>query len=259
MTPLQKGMATTLALSGLALVVAVTGNPFAGPFGGPNGGSQGGGGATASAPTFTSTQADGGAAFVVPVSQRICLNGGGCGIYVQYDGGSIGFVGAEVDVPSGFTDSQKVNADVDITPHAVIAQAASGERAFGPAHDGARIYFGESGNVYCYNSAGEVRCASAWAIQSLSVDTIGSYTSNRVIDIFNPHVFPTGTLGTCNGGSGGGNIPEGTIKVQSGSSLSAQSRVCACVSDGAGTPAYTWVNLGCPNTAGTNSTCPACP
>lgn len=252
MTPLKKGMATTIALAGLALVVAVAGNPFAGPFGGPNGNVSGGGGGgtTASAPTFTSTQTDGGAGF--------CF-GGSCTVSLASDGGVVTLTGAELYVPAGFTDSQKVNADVDITPHAVIAQAASGDRAFGPAHDGARIYFGESGNVYCYNSAGEVRCASAWAIQSLSVDTIGSYTSNRVIDLFNPHVFPTSTLGTCNGGSGGGNIPEGTIKVQSGSSLSAQSRVCTCVSDGAGSPAYTWVNLGCPNTAGTNSACPACP
>lgn len=247
-TPLQKGAATTVILSVIALVAAVS-NPFGGPFG-ANGGGAGGGGATTSAPTFTSTQTDGGAGF--------CFNGS-CTVSLASDGGVVTLSGAEFYAPNGFTDSQKVNADTNITPNSVVAQAASGERAFGPAHDGARIYFGESGNVYCYNSAGEVNCQSAWKIPTISTDTIGSYTSNRVVDAFNLHHFPVSSLGTCNGVGTAGNIPEGTIKVLSGASLSGQSRICACVSDGAGTPAFTWINTGCPNTAGDATTCPVCP
>lgn len=217
------------------------------------------GSASTSEPTFTSTQTDGGAAFVAPTGSRVCLNGSGCSVYAQYDGGSIGLVGAEVDVPNGFTDSQKVNPDTIITPYSVVSQAASGQAAFKVGQTGARIYFDVGGNIYCYSDGAQVVCGSAWMIQTVSVDTIGSFTANRVIDIFNPHVFPVSSLGTCNGLNTAGNIPEGTIKVLSGASLGAQSRVCACVSDGGGTPAWTWVNTGCPNTAGTNTTCPVCP
>jgi hypothetical protein len=202
----------------------------------------------------------GGGSTTLSTGQKLCLNGTDCSVYAQYDGGSIGLVGAEVDTPSGFTDSQKVNPDLTITPFNVVAQAGSGQRAFGVAQTGARIYFDVGGgNIYCYSDGARVVCGSGWAIPSFETDTIGSFTANRVIDIFNPHVFPVSSLGTCNGSSSAGSIPEGTIKVLSGSSLSAQSRVCACVSDGAGSPAFTWINLGCPNTAGTNSTCPACP
>jgi hypothetical protein len=188
----------------------------------------------------------------------LCLDGSTCSVKVVYDGGTIGLVGAEVDAHSGFYDSQKVNPDLMITPHSVIAQAPTGDYAFRALHNGLWD-FGDSTTDYCQSVNGEVQCAGQWQWGSIEVDTIGSATANRVIDIFNPHVFPVSSLGTCNGSSSAGSIPEGTLKVVSGSSLSAQSRVCACVSDGAGTPAYTWVNLGCPNTAGTNSTCPACP
>lgn len=156
-------------------------------------------------------------------------------------------------------DSQKVSPNLIITPWAVVPQAGPGQAAFKVGQTGARIYFDVGGNIYCASDGSQVVCASAWMIPTVSTDTIGSFTANRVVDIFNPHVFPTSSLGTCNGSSSAGSVPEGTIKVQSGSSLSAQSRVCACVSDGAGTPAFTWVNTGCPNTAGTSTTCPACP
>jgi hypothetical protein len=194
-------------------------------------------------------------------SERLCLNGTTCSVYLQYDGGTVGVVGAELETPQGFYASQNVNADTIITPQAVISQAASGQKAFGVAIDGARTYFGESGNVYCYNNAGEVTCASAWKIPTVSTDTIGSFTSNRYTDMFRVRFFPTavGNLGTCNGVAAAGSNPEGLTVAITGASLSGQTRICTCVSDGAGTPAYTWINMGCPNTAGTSTTCPACP
>lgn len=213
-----------------------------------------------SEPTWTSTQTDGGAAFVAPTGQRVCLNGASCTQYVQSDGGTIGLVGAEVDVPNGFTDSQKVNPGLMITPLSVVAQAGSGQRASGVAHNGARVYFGESGNLYCYSDGTGVICLSGWKVPVVETDSVGAATASRdYVDVFNPAIFPVSSLGTCDGQSGVTHIPEGTLKVRSGASLSAQSRICACVSDGGGAPAWTWINLGCPNTAGTNSTCPACP
>lgn len=211
--------------------------------------------------TFEAAAASGQHAVELNTGARVCLNGDPCTVYAQYDGGTVGIVGAELEVPSGIYNSQPVNPDAIITPEKVIAQAASGQKAFGVAHDGARIYFGESGNVYCANVAGEVTCASAWKMPTISVDTIGSYTSNRHTDLFRVHMFPTsvGNLGTCNGVESAGNNSEGLKVVITGASLGAQTRECMCVSDGTGTPSYYWINTGCPNTAGTSTTCPACP
>lgn len=62
-------------------------------------------------------------------------------------------------------------------------------------------------------------------------------------------------LGTCNATN------EFGVKADSASGVStgARSRVCLCTSDGGGTPAYEWRNIGCPNEAGTSTTCPVCP
>lgn len=195
MTPVQKGAATTVALSALALVVAAI-NPFGGPFG-PNGG---GAAVVASGTgvTFTSTQTDGGAAFVAPTGQRVCLNGSACTQYVQSDGGSIGLVGAEVDVPNGFTDSQKVNPDLMITPYSVVSQAASGERAFGVAHDGARVCFGTDSGACMSSVSGVISSNAAMEVSTISVDTLGLKTSSRGrIEMFYPQPYPFNSLLAC--------------------------------------------------------------
>lgn len=119
-------------------------------------------------------------------------------VYLQYDGGSIGLVGAEVDVPNGFTDSQKVNPDLMITPFSVVAQAGSGQRAFGVAHTGARYYFDEAGNIYCYSDGARVVCASTWQIPTLETNTIGALTGGRDrVEIFYPQPYPLGSLHAC--------------------------------------------------------------
>lgn len=215
--------------------------------------------AGSSAATWTSTQTDGGAAFVAPTGQRVCHDGAACGVYTVYDGGTLGLVGAEVDVPQGFTDSQKVNPDVIITPYSVVAQAASGQAAFKVAQTGARIYYDVGGNIYCYSSGSDIICAAGIKTGTLSADTYGTYTDSKVPLWFSLQLFPTSNLGTCDGNAAAGHNPEGTKKVLSASSTGTQSRECLCVSDGGGTPAWTWVNTGCPKTAGTSTTCPACP
>jgi hypothetical protein len=195
---------TSLLLAGSLLVGAgamlmqpmfATGGTFTGTI---SGGSSGGSSSSGSAVTFTSTQTDGGAAFVAPTGQRVCLNGAACTQYVQSDGGSIGLVGAEVDVPNGFTDSQKVNPDTIITPASVVAQAASGQRAFGVAQTGARIYFDVAGNIYCYSNGSNIVCAASLDVPSMQTNTIGALTPSRDrVEIFYPQPYPLGSLSTC--------------------------------------------------------------
>lgn len=183
----------TLALSGL---IAFVGNPF----GGSGESGSGGGGATTSAATFTSTQTDGGASFVAPTAGRVYLDGPTNSVYLTYDGGSIGLVGAEVDVPSGFTDSQKVNADSDISPHAVIVQAASGQTGMAALHDGVYWDFGASTNDRVYASNGTV-IANSWRFGDITVETIGSVQG--YITMFSPTPFPGGSLTACGSGRKG--------------------------------------------------------
>lgn len=234
----------TLATS---LLIAFMGNPFSGPFGGPT---QPAGGASTEEPTFTSTQTDGGAAFVAPTGTRVCLNGDPCTVYATYDGGTVGVVGAPLEVPDGFADGVLAAGNVDVPGHAFIAQAATGQYGFRALHNSVWD-FGNSTTDYCQSVQGEVQCAGAWQWGSIEVETIGS--QQGFTTIFSPRIFPGNSLATCTSGT------EGRLGAVTGASLSAQTRVCACVSDGAGTPAFTWINLGCPNTAGTASTCPVCP
>lgn len=58
------------------------------------------------------------------------------------------------------------------------------------------------------------------------------------------------TLGTCNATNEFGTKADNL----SGGSTGARSRVCLCTSDGAGTPAYAWVNI-VSGTVGTATTC----
>lgn len=188
----------TIALSGL---IAFVGNPFGGgPFGSTASSGGGSGSATTSAPTFTSTQTDGGASFVAPTSGRVYLDGPTNSVYLTYDGGNIGLVGAELDVPSGFTDSQKVNADSDISPHAVISQAASGEYAFRALHDGVYWDIGASTNDRIYASNGTV-IANSWKFGDITVETIGA--AQGYIWMFSPTPFPVGSLTACSSGRKG--------------------------------------------------------
>jgi hypothetical protein len=137
----------------------------------------------------------------VSMGGNIYLNHPTDTVYLQYDGGSIGLVGAEVDVPNGFTDSQKVNADTIITPLSIVAQAPAGQAAFKVAQTGARVYFDVGGNIYCASDGSQVVCASAWIIPSLSVETIGSVQGYT--QIFSPTPYPSGSLTACSSGRKG--------------------------------------------------------
>lgn len=143
-----------------------------------------------------------------------------------------------------------INGDMDVPVRGIIAQAASTEYGFRCLHDGCRVDFGGSTNDYAYASNGTIIFNST-RHGDITVETIGSVQG--YINIFSPRVFPGSSLSTCTAGT------EGRLGALTGSSLSSQTRMCACVSDGGGTPAFSWVNLGCPNTPGTTTTCPACP
>lgn len=150
---------------------------FAGPFAG---GTQGTGGITN-----------------LETGDPLCLDGAGCTVKVVYDGGVIGLVGAEVDVPSGFYDSQKVNADALITPLGVVVQAPTGDYGFRSLHN-TLWDFGDSTTDYCQSVSGEVQCASTWQWSSIEVDTIGASTPSRDrVEIFYPQPYPLGSLRAC--------------------------------------------------------------
>lgn len=154
---------------------SATANGFAGPFAG-------------------GTQKD----TTLSTSEKLCLDGSTCSTYLQYDGGTLGLVGAEVDVPNGFTDSQKVNPDTIITPYSVVSQAASGQAAFRVAQTGARYYFDVAGNVYCYSNGSKIICTSQLDTPAMQVDTVDSYTASRNrVEILYPQPYPFGSLPTC--------------------------------------------------------------
>lgn len=181
-----------LALSGL---VAFMGNPFSGPFGGPSQPSSGG--TSTEEPTFTSTQTDGGAAFVIPTGGKVCLNGEACTVYVAYDGGTVGVNGAPLEVPEGFVDGVLAAANVDVPGHTFIAQAADGEYGFRNLNN-ARVDFGAGTTDYCQTVVNEVQCASPWQFVQVEVDTIGAATPSRdKIDLFFPRPYPFASLSTC--------------------------------------------------------------
>lgn len=65
------------------------------------------------------------------------------------------------------------------------------------------------------------------------------------------------TLGTC---AAAFESPTSIVSdAAAGGTTGNLTRLCMCASDGGGVPVYTWRNVGCPNTVGTNTTCPACP
>ena len=133
---------------------------------------------SSSSSTYTSTQSDGGPAFVVQTGGKICLNGASCSQYLAFDGGSIGLVGAELDVPSGFTDSQKVNADTDIGPHAVIVQAGDGEYGY-RALNNSRWDVGTATNDYFYSQDGIIK-AFIWDFVQVGTTQLNPNTTSGI-------------------------------------------------------------------------------
>lgn len=164
-----------------------TSGTFNGTISGGSGGTSSSGGSSSQL-AFTSTQTDGGPGF--------CFNGS-CGVSFSSDGGVVTLSGAELDAT--LKNSQNVNSGTDIGPHAVIAQAASGEAAFKVNQNGARYYFANSGNVYCYSDGAIVICASQWDIAAgVTTNIIGASTAGRNrVEMFYPQPIPLGSLLTC--------------------------------------------------------------
>lgn len=169
--------------------------------------------------------------------------------------------GYRPNVSLQISNSQRVSPDLFITPYALYPQAGPGEAALKPAHDGARIYVGTDSQMYFYSDGLHIISNGAFQAASMEVDTVGIKTPGRQYnEYFAIRYFPFSSLGTCNGSTATGGIPEGTVKLLSGAAASGRSRLCVCSSDGGGTPAYSWMNTGCPTAAGgTSTSCPACP
>jgi hypothetical protein len=180
----------------LAVGVAAAGGMYAlqsrpavsGTFNGTISGGGSSSSSSGSALAFTSTQTDGGPGY--------CFNGS-CAVSFSSDGGVVTLNGAELDAT--LANSQNVNADTIITPQAVVAQAASGQKAFGVAQNGARVYFCESGNCYCYDVGGLTTCANQWDLPAgVKTNLIAASTPGRDrVEIFYPQPYPLASLSTC--------------------------------------------------------------
>lgn len=180
---------------------------------------------TSSATTFTSTQADGGAAFIVPTGQKLCL-GSTCASYI--------------DAPNGATNTTiTTNGWAFITSGQMIATAGVS---------------GSTGNPTLTNNAGvplRISTSNALLLLSTSGSTkVGDGTGDEGdgILVSGEHAFTAKSLPTCAAGK------EWTVAadVLSGVATGKRSKICLCTSDGAS--AYKWQNLATA-TLGTTTTC----
>lgn len=136
-----------------------------------------------------------------------------------------------------------------------IGTDGSGRLILGTGAGTATICMGQDLNV-CITENGNVTVTNGALILNTGTG-IYNQTAGKAVPMdaaFGVNIAAK-TLGTCALAHEGDLVRDAAAGGTSG----AQTRVCLCVSDGGGTPAYTWVNTGCPNTAGTSTTCPACP
>jgi hypothetical protein len=220
-----------------------------------------------SEPTWTSTQTDGGAAFVAPEGSKVCHTTD-CSVYTTYDGGTLGLVGAEVEAPQGFklstTDVQAATLAQPMSFNNLLLTEAAPTGSALMLVGGARFWWTTpaiNGNAHCEwdNNIG-ISCASALQIgagASFFADSIYSRQGDRSVSIDQAQGLrfaPQSSIGTCDNTTGSGHSREGDVKLLSGAVLSARSRLCLCTSDGGGTPAYAWLNV-VTGTVGTSSAC----
>lgn len=257
MTPTQKGAVTTVLLSGLALVVAAV-NPFGGPFG-PNGGSGGGSSFSGTSATFTSTQTDGGPGF--------CFNGS-CAVSFASDGGVVTLNGAELSVPNGINlstiDVQAATLAQPMSFNNLLLTEASPTGAGLMLVGSSRLWWTTpaiNGNAHCeWDNSFGISCSSALRIgagASFNADVLYSRQGDRSVSVEQAEglrLAPQSIIGTCDNTAATGHAREGDMKILSGTSLSARTRVCVCSSDGGGTPAFAWLNV-VTGTIGTSSAC----
>jgi hypothetical protein len=151
-----------------------------------------------------------------------------------------------------------IDADTDIGPRGVIAQAGSGEIAFRATHAGAIWDFGPStGDDQCaYGNATSSGSASVeCGTFTFSQANIGQISPRGALQ-YVPVVAGMGlkwfgfNLGTCNSSSERSVVVPG----DSGGTTGHRTRICICASDGAATPTYYWVNTS--GAVGTSTTCP---
>lgn len=178
----------------------------------------------------------------------------GQGILYRAGGGSCGVnqscvaedFTASTGTGPGFAVSSQLTCAVDVGP-------------------GANDCFGTNGSGYVTLPAGAVLTVGSTLLQDAQVIIVNGYLtlSNSLIRTLSGAPVPleggarhvAQALGTCNAGLEWATRADAA----SGVSTGARSRLCLCTSDGAGSPAYEWRNIGCPNTSGTTTTCPVCP
>lgn len=122
------------------------------------------------------------------------------------------------------------------------ATAPSGNNGFVCKTTGCRIDLGSGANDYAYSDGNNITTPGVWAAGSNGPSYIG-------LGIVR---WGTGqALVTC------GTVYEGAVYRMTGTggtNSGSQTRLCACVSDGAASPTYLWRNL-ISGTAGNSTTC----
>lgn len=120
------------------------------------------------------------------------------------------------------------------------SSAPSGSNGFVCRTTGCRIDLGTGTNDYWYSDGANVRTAGAVV-----------YGNNAFVADTGFRMSAGTSLVTCNSGT------EGTVyrlTGTGGTNSGSQTRFCACVSDGAASPTYSWRNL-ISGTAGNATTC----
>jgi hypothetical protein len=158
---------------------------------------------------------------------------------------------AEASSGTGFACTAALESCQDLGPGLCnfIGTDASGRIRLGSSTCGPEVWVGEGSTRF---AQGQV-ITGYYSMEGGSTGIRNLTTGVIPLEGTSRHVPEA--LGTCNAAK------EFGLKGDSASGVStgARSRVCLCTSDGAGTPAYEWRNIGCPNTSGTATTCPVCP
>jgi hypothetical protein len=154
-------------------------------------------------------------------------------------------------------DGQAVNADEDITPRGVTAQAGSGEYALRITHKGAKVSFGPVTSAECTLGADNIVACGIFAFAQLGADQFNAKTlDGRPVVVVGGVKLGRQALGTC----GSATAPEDTFRNDStggGTTTGKTSKPCVCTSDGAASPTYQWRNLLNPSdVTGNTTTCP---
>jgi hypothetical protein len=186
-----------------------------------------------------STQAvSGAAAYTSLQGAKTCYDGATCAKTISYDGSNIVLAGA-TSMAGSMTVTGNIVTTGTLTEQSTGNNLLIGGRASNGASAEAIKFYNQNTLSTALGEIASFYSDSAASTKVAAVDKDGSYWFKG-----NP------TLVTC------ASTTEGYVSrdVGSGVSTGHRTRLCLCVSDGAGSPAYAWQNM-VSGTVGTTTTC----